>query len=412
MRKMDLRPLQSALTLVVLTLACLLLLLPSLVLAEPGADAETEPAKQDPAQTEKALARGAVSLTGDFKSAIVIDADTGLTLVDTNADERRQPASMLKMMTELLVLERVANGDINLEDMVTVSAKSSKMGGSQVYLKHGTRFSVEDLLRALAIHSANDAAVALAEHVAGSTEAFVDLMNMKARDLGMNNSEFHSVHGLPAGWKQKPDLTTARDLAILGRELIKHPKALEWSSTAKAPFKNGTFTTLYNPNKLIGKYRGLDGIKTGYTGPAGFCVTASAVQRGKRLISVVMGCSSDKARATETTRLLSYGFNAYVQVEVVPQAEVVLPAPVKLKGAKKKEAPVAYGESLTISVPRGREGDVQEKHLLPERVEAPQARGTSIGAAVFSLDGRELGRVPLVLAEEVEKGNWWNRLLN
>ncbi len=412
MRKTELRGLQAALTMIALTLACLYLLLPSLVLAETEAAEQT--AHSLPPETEPAAPapKGPVALTGDFKAAIVIDADTGLTLVDTNADQRRQPASMLKMMTELIVLERVAEGDVKMDDMVTVSAKASKMGGSQVYLKHGTQFTVEDLLRALAIHSANDAAVALAEHVAGSTEAFVDLMNMKAKDLGMTSTEFHSVHGLPAGWKQKPDLTTARDLAILGRTLIQYPEALQWSSQATAPFKNGTFTTLYNPNKLIGKYRGLDGIKTGYTGPAGFCVTASAVQKGKRLISVVMGCSTDKARATETTRLLSYGFNAYVQVPVVTEAGTLLPETIKLKGAKKKETPVAYGESLTLSVPRGREGDVHEKQLLPERVEAPQEQGAKVGEAVFSLDGLELGRVPLVLAEQVEKGNWWNRLVN
>jgi D-alanyl-D-alanine carboxypeptidase (penicillin-binding protein 5/6) len=419
MRKKDLRAIQSALTIVVLTLACLFLLMPSLVLAQKEKVTQVEvPADQasdhssPTAASETPEAGGPVAMTGDFKSAIVIDADTGLTLVATNPDDRRQPASMLKMMTELIVLERVAEGDVKLDEMVEVSAKASKMGGSQVYLKHGTRFSVEDLLRALAIHSANDAAVALAEHVAGSTEAFVDLMNMRAQDLGMHNSEFHSVHGLPPGWKQSPDMTTARDMAILGRELIKHPSALEWASTATAPFENGTFKKLYNPNKLIGKFRGLDGIKTGYTGPAGFCVTASAVQKGKRLISVVMGCSTDKARATETTRLLSYGFNAYRQVAVVPAAGALLPDPIKLGGAKKKTAPLAYGAGLTLSVPRGREDDIEEQHLLPEKVEAPQPKDTRVGAAVFLLDGQELGRVPLVLAEEVEKGNWWNRLLN
>ena len=307
-------------------------------------------------------------------------------------------------------LERRARG---LSDyVVRISAKASNMGGSQVYLKHNTEFPVEDLLRALAIHSANDAAVALAEHVAGSTEAFVDLMNMKARDLGMLDSEFHSVHGLPPGWGQKPDLTTAYDLTLLARELIKHPKALEWSSTRTAPFKNGTFTTLYNPNKLVGRFRGLDGLKTGYTGPAGFCVTATAVQQGKRLISVVMGCSSDKARATETTRLLSYGFNAYQQVPVVSSAGELLDQEIKIQGGKKKTAPLAYGESLTISVPRGRQGDLVIENRLPETVQAPLAKGEKVGDAVILLDGRELGRVPLVLAAEVEKGNWWNRLVN
>ncbi len=402
MRKTDLRGLQHVLSLIALVLACYLLLAPSLVLAGEQSTAEV-PA--DPSA-------GPAELTGDFKSAIVVDAETGLVLVTNNARTRRQPASMLKMMTELIILEHVASGDVKMEEMVRISAKASNMGGSQVYLKHNTEFPVEDLLRALAIHSANDAAVALAEHVAGSTEAFVDLMNMKARDLGMLDSEFHSVHGLPPGWGQKPDLTTAYDLTLLARELIKHPKALEWSSTRTAPFKNGTFTTLYNPNKLVGRFRGLDGLKTGYTGPAGFCVTATAVQQGKRLISVVMGCSSDKARATETTRLLSYGFNAYQQVPVVSSAGELLDQEIKIQGGKKKTAPLAYGESLTISVPRGRQGDLVIENRLPETVQAPLAKGEKVGDAVILLDGRELGRVPLVLAAEVEKGNWWNRLVN
>jgi D-alanyl-D-alanine carboxypeptidase (penicillin-binding protein 5/6) len=391
MRKKDLRGLASALTLIATTLACLILLLPGLVLARDAGPAE---------------------MTGDFKSAVVIDADTGLTLVAANPHERRQPASMLKMMTELIVLERVKSGDLKMDEMVRVSAHASNMGGSQVYLKHNTEFSVEDLLRALAIHSANDAAVALAEHVACSVEAFVDLMNMRARDLGMSNTEFHSVHGLPPGWKQEPDLTTAHDMAILGRELIRYPEALEWSSTRTAPFKNGTFTTLYNPNKLIGRYRGLDGIKTGYTGPAGFCVTASAVQQGKRLISVVMGCSSDDARATETTRLLSYGFNAFEQVDVIPEAGVLLEQELKIEGGKRKTAPVAYGESLTLPVPRDRQQDLVFENRLPESVEAPLDRGAEVGETVILLDGRQLGSVPLILSEAVEKGNWWNRLLN
>lgn len=399
MRKTDLRGLNSALALIALTLACLLLLAPSLVLAETAPDGA-------------AAAAGPAELTGDFKSAIVIDADTGLVLMASNARERRQPASMLKMMTELIVLEHVADGDLKMDDLVRVSANASNMGGSQVYLKHNSEFTVRDLLRALAIQSANDAAVALAEHVAGSTEAFVDLMNMRARELGMDDTHFQSVHGLPPGWKQEPDLTTAYDLSLLGRELVKHPEALEWGSTKTAPFKNGTFTTLYNPNKLIGKFRGLDGIKTGFTGPAGFCVTASAVQKGKRLISVVMGCSTDEARATETSRLLTYGFNAYKQVAIIPEAGVLLEKEIKIKGGKKKTAPVSIAESLTVSVPNSREGDLVLENRLPEEVEAPLPQGAPLGEVVVLLDGRKLGSVPLVLAEAVEKGNWWNRLMN
>ena len=360
---------------------------------------------------EELTATSPVTLSGDFKSAIVIDAETGLVLVAADENSRRQPASMLKMMTELIVLESIAEGDLKLDEKVKVSAKASKMGGSQVYLKHGEVFSVEELLQALAIHSANDAAVSLAEHLAGSTDAFVDLMNMRAKDLGMADTKFRTVHGLPPGWKQKPDLTTSRDMAILGRELIKYPEALVWGSTRTAPFRGGEFT-LYNPNKLVGNYRGLDGLKTGYTGPAGFCVTATAQQKGKRLISVVMGCSTDQARATETTRLLTYGFNMYQQVPVIEAAGDMLPDPVAVKGGKKKRVPVAYGASLTVSVPRNRQDDLVIQNRIDDPVQAPLTLGHEVGRAVVLLDGLELGSVPIVTMEEIAKGNWLNRLLN
>lgn len=350
-------------------------------------------------------------LSGDFVAAHVVDAETGYVLVAVNDRARRQPASMLKMMTELIVLERVAEGDLRLAEQVRVSAKASRMGGSQVYLAHNEVFSVEELLQALAIHSANDAAVALAEHVAGSTDAFVDLMNLRATELGMTDTHFESVHGLPPGRGQKPDLTSARDMATLGRELIRYEDARDWASTRTAPFRGGEFT-LYNPNKLVGTYRGLDGIKTGYTSAAGFCVTASAVQKEKRLISVVMGCTTDRARANETTRLLSYGFNLYQQVEVIAADGTPLPEAVRIRDGKRKEAAVAYGSSLTLSLPRDRTGDVIVEHVMDEQPTAPLAARATVGRAVASLDGVELGSVPIVLLEEMPRGNWLDRIFH
>ena len=351
------------------------------------------------------------ALDGDFASAILVDARTGMVLGAKNPDERRPPASMLKMMTELIVLERVEEGDLALTDTVTVSARASRMGGSQVYLAHGERFTVEDLLRALAIQSANDAAVALAEHTAGSVEAFVDLMNYRAHDLGMTGTEFHTVHGLPPGRGQKPDLTTARDMAILGRALLAHPIALEWSSQATAPFRGGEFT-LWNPNKLVGKFRGLDGLKTGYTGQAGFCVTATAIQKDMRLLSVVMGCPTDRGRATETTRLLSYGFNLYRSHPVIEDAETPLDETVAVDGGRKGDLALRYAATLEVSVPRGREDDIAVRRELNEPVTAPVATGEKVGEAIVELDGYELGRVDLLAAETVEKGNWLHRLFN
>ncbi len=354
---------------------------------------------------------GPAEIDGDFASAILIDVTSGMVLAAKNPDLVRQPASMLKMLTELIVLERIAEGDLSMDDVVTVSARASRMGGSQVYLAHGEEFTVEELLGALAIHSANDAAVALAEHTAGSVEAFVDLMNDRARRLGLSQSEFHTVHGLPPGRGQKPDLTTARDMAVVGRVLLEHPEALHWSSQATAPFRDGEFT-LYNPNKLVGKYRGLDGLKTGYHGRAGYCVTATAVQKDVRLLSVVMGCSTDRARATETTRLLSYGFNLYESVTLVEAADLTLDQPVAVDGGKAARLSVVYAGPLAVNVPRDRKDDVELRYELTAPLAAPVAKGEKVGVAVAVLDDHVLGRVDLLAAETVEKGTWFNRLFH
>jgi D-alanyl-D-alanine carboxypeptidase (penicillin-binding protein 5/6) len=387
-----------------LALACASLFVPDAppALASPADEAS------DPTGGETAAP---IELDGDFVSAVVMDANTGWVLIAKNPYLRRQPASMLKMMTELIVLEHVAKGYISLSDTVTVSARASRMGGSQVYLKQGERFTVEELLSALAVQSANDAAVALAEHVAGSVEAFVDLMNMRAGELGMTATEFHSVHGLPPGRGQQPDMTTAYDLALLGREVIKYDRAREWASTATAPFRNGKFI-MYNPNKLIGTYRGLDGIKTGYHGQAGFCVTASATRRGKRLISVVMGCSSDRARATETTRLLTQGFNLYTEVALVSAAGDTLPEPVKVRDGEQGEVAVAYAEPLTVTVPKQRQSDLELRRELPAEIAAPVAKDQEVGHATAYLDDVALGTVPIVAVEAVARGNWLQRLFH
>ena len=364
--------------------------------------ASVAPAVEDPAPTR---------VTGDFISAIVVDVGTGMILEAQREHERRQPASMLKMMTELVVLEQIERGQLTMEDVVTVSGNASKVGGSLVYLKQGEQFTVRELLMALAIHSANDAATALAEHAAGSTAAFVELMNARARELNMTNTVFQSVHGLPAARGQLPDISTAYDMTLLGRELLKRPEALEWGSMAEAPFRNGTFT-LHNPNKLIGKFRGLDGLKTGYTKPAGFCVTATAEQQGQRLLSVVMGCSTNNARASETTRLLTMAFNMFEPVKIIDGPGTALPMMVAVKDGKVREVPVTYGESLTVSVPRGRRADLVIDTDLTKQAQAPLAAGAEVGRALVKLGDRLLGSVPIVTMQDTPRGNWFHRLVH
>lgn len=401
LHKFSLRP-AASLVPVLAFLGVMLVAWPGVAMADAAVDA---------ADAGDGLPVGPAEVDGDFVSAILMDAASGLVLAAKNPDVVRQPASMVKMLTELIVLERVAIGDLSMDDVITVSARASRMGGSQVYLAHGEEFTVEELLEALAIHSANDAAVALAEHTAGSVEAFVDLMNDRARRLGMSQSEFHTVHGLPPGRGQSPDLTSARDMAIMARALMEHPEALVWSSQATAPFRDGEFL-MYNPNKLVGKYRGLDGLKTGFHSQAGYCVTATAVQQDVRLISVVMGCSTDRARATETTRLLSFGFNQFEPVTLVAEKGAAVAVPVKVDGGKSADVALVYADPLVINVPRDLKDQVQLRHEVPPSVAAPVAMGDKLGEAVAVLNDRVMGRVDLLAAEPVEAGNWFHRLFN
>lgn len=348
---------------------------------------------------------------GDFESVLLMEAASGEVLYAVNEHEPLPPASMVKMMTELIVLEHVQQGELGMDDPVAVSADASRMGGSQVYLREGESFSVGELLLALAVHSANDAAVALAEHLAGSTDAFVELMNARARELGMNDTRFHFVHGLPPERGQEPDLSSAHDMALLGRELASHPEALRWAVMDRVPFRGGEFL-LTNPNPLVGKFRGLEGIKTGYHDDAGFCLTAAATQKGVRLISVVMGASTDEARGLETTRLLTRGFNLYTRLTLVAAAQEPLADPVGVKGGAVREVGLVYATPLEVGVRKEQSEAVRLEHRLPGKLEAPLAAGQVVGMAVAVVGGQVLGEVPILVSEDVERGSFWQRLLH
>lgn len=355
------------------------------------------------------LPTAAAALSGAYSSAIVMEERSGEILFAENEHARLAPASMVKMMTELVVLEHAARGELTLDDMVTVSARASRIGGSQVYLKEGEVFTVRDLLMALAIHSGNDAGVALAEHVAGTDDAFVVLMNARARELGMRDTVFHSVHGLPPARGQSSDLSSAHDMALLGREICRHPESLSWAVMDQVPFRNGQFM-LRNPNPLVGKLRGLEGIKTGYTVEAGFCLTAAATQKGVRLISVVMGAKTNASRGSETSRLLARGFTEYSPVKLVPAAGDSCPRQVPVKGGKLKTAGLVFTQPLEVGVRKARAGDVTLRYELPDRIEAPAAAGAVVGKAVAELDGMPLGEVPIALSAAVVKGSFWDRV--
>jgi D-alanyl-D-alanine carboxypeptidase (penicillin-binding protein 5/6) len=243
--------------------------------------------------------------------AIVVDAASGQVLFEDKADVKGYPASVLKLMDLLIIIERIGQGQLSLQDQVPVSAKSAAMGGSQVWLAEKESFTLDEMLYALMVQSANDAAVALAEKVAGSTEAFVELMNQRAQALGMTGTVFHSVHGLPPSAGRQHDVTTARDLALLCRELLKHKDALRYTSTRERPFRPNAgkkMVLMRTHNHLLGSVEGCDGLKTGYIAEAGYSIAVTAQRNGRRVIAVVLGSADRKVRDAKAVELLAKGF--------------------------------------------------------------------------------------------------------
>ncbi len=278
-----------------------------------GATRESSRTRRVVARTRRvARPRSTRIARSPYLGAIVIEASTGRVLFEDHADAKGYPASMLKLMDMLILLERIEHGQLHLQDPVHVSAKAARTGGSQVWLAQGESFSVEDMLYALMVQSANDAAVALAEKVAGSTDAFVALMNQKARELGMTSTVFHSVHGLPPGRGQKHDVTTARDFARLCRVLVvQHPEILRYTSTRARAFRvnvPGKTIQMRTHNHLLGRVAGCDGLKTGYIWQAGFSIAATALRDHHRLIVVVLDSADRKVRDAKAAQLLEKGF--------------------------------------------------------------------------------------------------------
>lgn len=313
-----------------------------LLLAGPsGVQAATAPAKAKAKPTPaKAPAKAAPHpgiSQNPYIGAIVVDAATGRVLFEDKADAKGYPASVLKLMDLLILLEKIEAKQLSFLDQVTVSAKAAKTGGSQVYLAEKEVFTVDELLYALMVKSANDAAVALTEKAAGSTEAFVELMNQRAKQLGMNNTLFHSVHGLPPGAGQSPDVTTARDFSILCREVLKHPDTLRYSSTRAHPFRpNGKTIDMVTHNHLMAMVQGCDGLKTGFFTQAGFSIAVTAARNGQRLIVVMLGSADRKVRDAKAAELVARGFAAFAAVPApAPQAAPAAAVPAqKAKPAK------------------------------------------------------------------------------
>jgi serine-type D-Ala-D-Ala carboxypeptidase (penicillin-binding protein 5/6) len=304
-----------------------------------------------------------VAITQDpYVSALVIDADNGKVLFEANADTKVYPASVLKLMDLYVILDRVSQGTLKLDEMVQVTTEAAKTGGSQVYLDPKEQFAVEELLYALMVQSANDAAVALATHVAGSKEGFVALMNQKAQELGMKSTRFHSVHGLPPSEGQEPDVTTARDLAILCRALTSNPEALKYTSTQTRGFREDKFI-MRTHNKLLTQVAGCDGLKTGYYQAAGFSIAATAKKGGVRIITLVMGSKDRKVRDAKAVELMAKGFTLVPpkpeMAGEAPKPAAVAPTPVASTGAT---FDTSSQQAVDAAVPTGTDGQQEGAH--------------------------------------------------
>lgn len=332
-------------------------------------------------------------------SAILVEPETGRVLYEKFPDLPRAPASIAKIMLELIVLERVQSGELHLTDSVRVSAWASRIGGSQVYLSENEVFTLEDLLRAITISSANDACVAVAEHIAGSADGFVDLMNQRARELGLNNTHYVNVHGLDDE-PGEGNVTTARDIATVARLLVTMPHVLEYSSTIEAPFRDGTFK-LQNTNKLLSHFNGMDGLKTGYTAKAGFCLCGTAQRNGMRMISVIMGAESNKMRFQETARLLGAGF-AQLRRNVVLDQGAAIAQGVPIRGGRKTVVPAVAASPLAVILPQRMVPP--EPVLVPKRgLKAPVAKGDTIATVELRLPEGDVVSAPVVAATGMKR---------
>ncbi|MFO1501227.1 MAG: D-alanyl-D-alanine carboxypeptidase family protein [Verrucomicrobiota bacterium] len=296
--------------------------------APPALSATPKSPPRAAAQSASASRPGATIARTPYIGAISIDAATGKVLSEDNPDAKGYPASVLKLMDLLIILERVQQRQLSFQDQVTVSARAAKTGGSQVWLAEKEVFTVDELLYALMVQSANDAAVALSEKIAGTSEAFVELMNQRAKQLGMVNTVFYSVHGLPPGAGQQADTTTARDLSLLCRELLKHADTLRYTSTRQRPFRENVpdkKVVMQTHNHVMAQVEGCDGFKTGYFARAGFSIAATAARNGQRVIAVVLGSADRKVRDAKAAELLSKGLVALPGAPSVPASPVGAP---------------------------------------------------------------------------------------
>ncbi len=352
------------------------------------------------AAEEGSTASAVPELNLDCKSAVLMEASTGQALYAQNPAEAMPPASVTKIMTLLLVMEAIESGSLKWEDTVTASAHAASMGGSQIFLKEGEQMTVRDMVKSVVIASANDAAVALAERTYGSEEAFVARMNQRAAELGMTSTHFENTNGLDD--TATNHVTSAADIAIMSRALIAHKEILTYSSTWMDTIRNGAFG-LTNTNRLVRFYRGCNGLKTGSTAKAGFCISVTAERDGMTLICVIMGAASRDIRNAAAQRLLDWGFATYGLFT----AEGGTLAPMPITGGTVDEVGLTYPR-FTAVLPRADMAAVEHTVTLPESLPAPIRAGEAVGKITYTCKGTSLGEVAITATEGADKLGFWD----
>lgn len=334
------------------------------------------------------------------KSIILMDGTTGTIIFERNSREEVQLASITKVMSMMIVMDAINNNTLTMDDIVTTSSHAASMGGSQVYLKEGEEFTVREMLKAVAIHSANDCTVALAEKVCGSESTFVDRMNEKAKELGMNDTYFLDCTGLT----DDGHYSTAYDIAIMSREVVnKYPSILEFTSIWHDTFRDGAFS-LDNTNRLVNSYNGLDGLKTGFTTKAGYCLTATAKRDTLRLVSVVLGTDGPNVRFQETKKLLDYGFANVQLLKANKKDEIVKRVDIQ-KGVEKSVNAV-YQNDLDVTILKRDKGKLERNIIILDNITAPLKKGEVIGSVEYKIGDEIIAKENIVSKDDVKKASF------
>lgn len=329
-------------------------------------------------------------------SAVLMEASTGKILFEKNSHEQRPCASVTKVMTLLLVFEAIDSGKLNLNDDITASEHAASMGGSDIWLESGEVMSADDMIKATVVASANDASVALAEHISGSEEEFIKEMNKKAQILGMKDTVFKNCNGLD----EEGHITSAYDVAVMSKELIKYEKIFDYTSIWIDNLRGGK-TQIVNTNKLLKTYNGITGLKTGTTDDAGCCMSATATRDNVSLISVVLGCKTGKERFSDAAKLLDYGFaNIYVQELKLPSD---MPKSLSVKDGMNESVLLNCDVSSKVVLEKGKSGEIQSKINLPENVVAPVQKNQKLGEIIYSLNGKEIKKFDITAKSSIEK---------